>query len=432
MASLALCAVCYTAGGMSLARFETGHRYVRSWAARQAGSTLTLEGRVASFPSHHPGSVRFAFDTRIGGRPVTLLASVAAFEIGFGDSLSLTGTLSGGRIDRRGYLHSRGAAGYVRAAPGKVRLLKPGSGLVGLPAGWAWNAHESIRRRLASGLGARCGLPMALSIGDRGRLPRSLKSALARAGVSHLLALSGMHLGMVAASVLALCRLAGRRGNAALLAVLAVYVLVVGRVVSLYRAYALAAVLVASSKVERRVNLVHGLGVATFVLLAAQPRLARSVAFQLSFAATFGVLVVVARLPRPARGGRARRAAARAVGALAVGVGAQLFLLPLQLRYFGGVTPVTPLATLLLLPPVAGVMVLTAITLVVDFALPSLSLFCFGVLGHYTGVLERAIVVVSGALPAPIHLPEPNLVVYYAVLAGCLKIFDAALRRPVL
>jgi competence protein ComEC len=202
--------------------------------------------------------------------------------------------------------------------------------------------------------------------------------------------------------------------------------------VSLYRAYALAAVLIASSKVERRTNPVHGLGVATFILLAAQPCLARSVAFQLSFAATLGVLVVVARLPRRVPGRRARRVAARVAGALAVGIGAQLFLLPLQLRYFGGLTPGTPLATLLLLPPVAGVMLLTAMSLTIDVLAPSLSLACFDALGWYAGALERAVVWASGLLPAPLVLPEPNFFAYYAALAVCLKIFDAALRRAVL
>jgi ComEC/Rec2-related protein len=431
-AALALSAACYVCGALSYARFEHGYHRVRSRAIEGGARPVALAGSVAGFPTHRPGSVRFRFDTSLNGQPLTVLASTTAFGLGFGDSLVLTGKLSSGRYDRRGYLQSQGASGYLRVPTGNVTELPDGQTTAWAAGRIAWRAHDSVRRRLARNLGARAGLPTALSIGERGRVPRRVNTAFARLGTSHLLALSGMHLGMIAAAALGLLRLAGRRNKWVLLPLLAAYVFVVGRVVSLYRAYALAAVMIVSSRTERPIDAVHGLGVALFVLLAAQPGLVHSVAFQLSFTATLGVLIGATRMRRRAGGTRLRRVATTALSALAVGICAQIFLLPLQLRYFGGVTPITPAATLVLVPPVAAVMLLTGIALAADLLLPPLSGVAFAALGGFVGVFERTVVAVSMWMPAPIDLPAPNTILYYSALGVCLKIFDAVFRRPVL
>lgn len=431
-AVVGLCACCYACGAASHARFESGHRRLQALSKRYGGRALRLEGRVTDFPSDRPGGVRFRFSTAVGGRPVTLLASATAFGIDYGDRLAMVGRVTTGRPDRRGYLHSKGASGHVRARAGDVEELGPGGAPPWSPGRVAWRFHEGIRRRLAANLGARSGLPSALTIGERGRIPRNLTAAFRRLGVSHLLALSGMHLGMIAAAALGILRLTGRRDRWLVLTVLAAYVLVVGRVVSLYRAYALAVVVAVSSKTERPVKAVHSLGVALFALLAAQPGLVHSVAFQLSFSATLGVLVGASRIRVGATGGRLARTAAATASALGVGAAAQLFLVPLQLRYFGGLTAFTPVATLLLLPAVAGVMLLTGVALLFDVAAPPLAPPAFATLAWVVGGLERGVLWTAARAPAPVELPAPHPVVYYVALAVCIKIFDSVFRRPVI
>jgi ComEC/Rec2-related protein len=430
--ALALCAACYAHGIVSHTRFENAYRRLYALSSANGGRRVALVGRVAGFPEHRPGAVRFPFEATVYGERATLLVSTTAFGISYGDSLELTGTLSPGRLDRRRFLHSRGACGYLRVPAGGVVEMSRSAGRAGSPGRLAWRAHDAIRRRLARRLGARAGLPTALSIGERGWLPRRVTAAFSHLGVNHLLALSGMHLGMVAAALLGALRLVRARLTWLLLPLLGAYVCVVGAVVSLYRAYALAAVLYLSARVERRSRPVHALGVGLFVLLTARPPLVHSVAFQLSFTATLGVLLAASRLRFVTGGGRVRRAMGWVGATLVVGLCVQLFVLPLQLRYFGAVTPLTPAATLLFLPPVAAVMLLTAVVLAADFLVPQLSGVTFVALDGLAATFERVVVAVASWVPAPVELPEPNIVIYYCALGVCFKIVDAMLRRRVL
>jgi ComEC/Rec2-related protein len=431
LASLALTGACYACGLASHLRFDSDHQRVRQRIS-DLGRDAVVSGRVVGFPEHRPGAVRFAFDTMLGGRPATLLVSTNTFGVGIGDRLHLAGRLSTGRADRRRYLHSRGAGGYLNApAVGVVKDSRSPRTRVTLGR-LAWRAHESIRCRLARRLGARAGLPTALSIGERGRVSKAVTSAFSHLGISHLLALSGMHLGMIAAVVLGAMRIARLRNRWLLLPILGGYVCVVGSVVSLYRAYALATVLIVAGRTERPVKPVHALGVALFVLVITRPGLVHSVAFQLSFTATLAVLLAATRINRGSGGGRLRRTGATTLSAVVVGACVQVVLLPLQMRYFGVVTPITPVATVLFLPLVAVMMLLTGTALAVDVVAPPAARAMFSALDCYVGMFERSAVWLASWVPAPIEVACPHPIVYYAALGVGLKIYDAVFRRPVL
>jgi competence protein ComEC len=408
----------------------SSHRDIDRIRALNVGR-LTLAGRVTGYPEYRLGGVRFPFETTVSGRRTTLLVSTVAFGLGYGDSLSIAGTSSAGREDRSGYLVSRGAAGYLRARARDVRRLASGSAgsMLRRRAG---RAHESVRRSLARNLGSRCGLPTALAVGERGWIGKRTKEHFTRLGISHLLALSGMHMGLIAGLLVLALRTARIRNRVALLVPLTLYVLVVGEVVSLFRAYAMAVVLVLAVTVERPARLLDALGTALFVLLLARPGMAYSVAFQLSFAATLAVVLCVTRIPLPVRAGWWGRVGATALSTLVVGASVQLFLLPIQLMYFGRVSLTTPVATLVFLPVTAAVMVATGAALVVDWLAPGPSPWAFAVLGALAHGFERALAVTASWTPGTVDLPKPNVVLYYmgqAVLWLNLLPESNALRR---
>ena len=411
--ALGLSAACFCYGLLSSISFQHQFERMRDRSGHPATRVVTLDGWVCGFPEQRLGGVRFPLETTVDGERMRFLSSAVAFDVGYGDSVRATGRLSIGRPERWRGLQSRGACGYLRVGAGRLQLLE--SAAAGAtPRRWAWRVHEWARCRLAIHLGSRCGLPTALSVGERGWIGKGLKTVVSQLGVSHLLALSGMHLGLIAGAVLAIFRLALVRSRMLLLLVLTVYVAIVGDVVSLYRAYAMAVVLILAVELERPTQPLRALGTALFVLLLANPGLTYSVAFQLSFVATLAVLLCVTKMGFSLGSGWKRRIGSGVASTLVVSVCVQVFLLPIQLRYFGGVSVMTPVTTLVFLPVVALIVFLSGVSLAADWIAAPLSAPLFAALGWVATGFERVLFLTAARAPGLVELPQPSLFVYYA------------------
>ncbi|MFP3940289.1 MAG: DNA internalization-related competence protein ComEC/Rec2 [Thermoanaerobaculia bacterium] len=216
------------------------------------------------------------------------------------------------------------------------------------------------------------GLPLAraLLLGDSSAVPGRALRGLRRLGLGHLLAVSGLHVGLVGGAVLALGGPLPRQARL-LLAVAAVgaYLLVVGPRPSLVRASVMAVLAVAALLVGRPPSAVNALGVAAATLASIRPAVLGEVGFQLSVGATAGLLLlgpVLAEAWSRGAGGKllrtgARRSArhrlqgssgalARLRDTLAVSTGAQLGTLPWALPAFCLLSPAAPLLNLLAVP----------------------------------------------------------------------------------
>ena len=214
-----------------------------------------------------------------------------------------------------------------------------------------WRLRASLRERVVAALaraGPAAGLATAVLIGDRRYLDQAVIERFRRAGASHLLALSGLHVGIVYGCVLVLMRLAPRRaGPLTAAAVAAAYALVATGGPALARAAMMASVgsLLAVTDRERRP--VPIIALAALMLLAIEPGAAAQLSFQLSFLALLGVLGgarIAARLPP----GPARWIG----GAVLCSVGAQAATAPLVLTTFGALYPGSVLLAPLLMPAV--------------------------------------------------------------------------------
>ena len=182
-------------------------------------------------------------------------------------------------------------------------------------------ALEGLRRRIRTAL--RRGVPeptprailAAMVLGDRGAVDRQLRERFARAGVSHLLAVSGLHLSFVAGGAMVLLTLLLRRCGAltrrfdvrAMAAPLAggvavCYTLLTGAAPSTTRACVMTCAVLLGVMAGRTRDLVRPLCLAALLLLALDPLNLARPGFQLSFAAVAGIALVVrwrASLPWP-------------------------------------------------------------------------------------------------------------------------------------
>jgi competence protein ComEC len=211
--------------------------------------------------------------------------------------VALTGTLrhaesrrNPGGFDYRGYLLRRGVHGLVQV--GEIVSSEP---------------RRSLRDRLAAAVTA--GLPHetaalmeAMTLGIKGELG-DLRDTFAAAGLAHVLALSGLHVGLLLAAAGALLAPLGLLRYPALLALDIGYMLLVGASPSVVRAAVMVAVVLVSLWAGAgRVEPWPALGLAALVTLLARPAWLFDISLQLSYGAVAGILLFALPFAAPLRG----------------------------------------------------------------------------------------------------------------------------------
>ncbi len=231
-----------------------------------------------------------------------------------------------------------------------------------LPRWWGQRLGESIQRVLPEDVS---GLLRAMVTGDRAGLDGPTATALKRAGVSHLVAVSGMHVGFLM-SFLTLFTGYDPKSRALVgVPVMVFFALAVGGSPSVVRACCFQLALLAAQLFGRETEQWTTLWGTLALLLLLDPFSAANVSLQLSFAAVAGMALVTPRayaatgrvqVGEKVWGSRWINAALR-LGRrlLAATLGASLFTIPLCAWYFRSVSLAAPLTNLLVLP-VAGVL----------------------------------------------------------------------------
>ncbi|MFA0812230.1 DNA internalization-related competence protein ComEC/Rec2 [Microbulbifer epialgicus] len=200
-------------------------------------------------------------------------------------------------FDYEGWLLRRGvyATGYVRPVDAKPKLIEQGRGLALI--------RDSLRDRLLQLSIDRPGVVAALLLGDRSGLSQEEQEVLQQTGTAHLLAISGLHVGMVAGFLL----LAGQgiaRGiglltglNPRVLPVLMallgtlMYTLLAGAPLSAQRALVMTWVLLLAWQGRRRIGAGFAFALALALVLVIQPLSFFGAGFWLSFAAVAALLL---------------------------------------------------------------------------------------------------------------------------------------------
>ena len=186
----------------------------------------------------------------------------------------------------------------------------------------------------------------ALVLGDRAALGRDLQRGLARLGLSHLLAVSGLHVGILGALIWLVARPLPRFLQALVpLAAAALYLILIGPRPSLVRA-AVMVWLAAGSLALRRPPLVaQSLSWAVVGILLLDPAAVRDLGFLLTISATGGIALLSGDLTETWK-----RLPLWVSRPLATSVAAQLGALPWTLPLFHLLTPAAPILNLLAVP----------------------------------------------------------------------------------
>lgn len=205
-------------------------------------------------------------------------------------------------------------------------------------------------------------LAESLLLAHRENLDPDVRQNFAAAGIAHMLAISGAHVGILAAALLLLMRLFGagaRLAPSCTAACTVAYVLFLGAPAAASRAALQVVLLLATRIVQRPAEPLSLLSVAAVSLLVARPLSLLEPGFQLSFAGVFGLIafrrplaaLVPARVPEPI------------AGTLTATLAASLSTAPIAAWHFGIVSLIAPLTNLLAVPLVAFALPASALAL---------------------------------------------------------------------
>jgi competence protein ComEC len=352
------------------------------------------------------------------------------FAVSYGDSVRVEGDWRAAEAGSADVFERRllgwGVCGEFRAKAGGLRRLDG--------AGGSWitrrifaPAHDRIRQALSRGLGSNQGFPIAVFLGETGYLDRRSGDAFKTLGITHLIALSGQHLCFISGAVVIVLRVVRRRSSALLLLAISLYVGVVGFIVSLWRSFVMVLVLAVAGALKRPLDPIDVLAKAFVIVVLFFPNTYYSVGFQLSFLATLALLVSVRGLrPEPCRSAISR-AWFWIRSTVEVGVAAQLAVTPVLIHYFGSVSVLAPIATLVFVFPVAFVLLLSGFAASAATLVPAAGPVIFPVLDRSVSILERSVVAAAKLSPETCSPPPPEPHVYYAALA--LLAFSGGRKR---
>ncbi len=277
----------------------------------------SIEGRIVKIDRSASDAVRLTLDRVVLERMnpadtphrvrVSLHGQQGFIEPKPGATVILTGHLNapGGAVEPGGFDFKRhawflhlGGIGYTRTP---VLLLEPPSrGL------WVFKARMWLSSRVQSALPGEAGaFAAAVMSGDRSGMGQTTLGYLRDTNLAHLLAISGLHMGLLAGFVFAVLRvgllLVPRfryhapvkkwAAGGALLAAFG-YLLLSGGNVATERAFVMAAVALCALIFEKRAISLRAVAMAALIILILHPEALFSPGFQMSFAATTALVAV--------------------------------------------------------------------------------------------------------------------------------------------
>ncbi|MBN2619800.1 ComEC/Rec2 family competence protein [candidate division WOR-3 bacterium] len=201
--------------------------------------------------------------------------------------------------------------------------------------------------------GTRRDVATGLVIGGSGYLTPSLKEIFTRAGILHILAVSGLHIGFVCLFGYALFSVTFLPRYAKFIGVMCLiigYVFITSFRPSVCRAAFMAGLFGIALLLQRNVDRVHITNIAAMILLAIDPLLLFSLSFQLSFAAVYGILHLYPKIQRAFLNRISWKPLRMACMPLAVSFSAQVFVTPLVIHYFHRVSLIAPISNLMIVP----------------------------------------------------------------------------------
>jgi competence protein ComEC len=298
------------------------------------------------------------------------------------------------------------------------------------------------------------GVLKALIVGDRNAISPELRKAFNRVGAGHLLAISGLHIGIIATASFLLFKWmlshirffllnAWTKKGAVVLSIVPVlvYGLLSGMSPSTQRAVIMVIVFLMAFLFEREHDLINTLAMAAMMILIVHPPSVFSISFQFSFAAVLAIIYGLSRLPSlwPSGQNRTRKqkwlkAAIKLYYFFMTSFFAVIGTLPLVMHYFNQVSLVGLPANLIFIPLIGFVVVPLGIMAVFLYPLTvSGALVCLKAGSAVLEYVIKIIHLISGWTYAAIKTVTPNyleIFCFYILFWALLNLKSLQIGTP--
>lgn len=365
------------------------------------------------------------------------LADSVAGTLQYGDVLALKGKLkvfrepqNPNQFNMKRYMMQQGVAGFVSVRSNSWLVIgkNPNPIIAFAIRARNWVINTFMHRGLE---GQELAVLSALLVGYKGLLDDEIRQVYSSVGAMHILAVSGLHVGLVYGAVLLVLSLLPKRKIWLFariflaLASLWTYALITGFSPSVNRAALMFSMLAIGQLLGLRSNSFNTLAAAAFILLVVDPSMLFSLGFQLSFVAVLSILIFYPLIHSLIR---VKSRILKPIWSLvAISAAAQLLTAPLTLYYFGQF-PTLFLFTNLIAIPLA--------TLVLYMALGTLVLQFIGPLGDVLALLvERSTQLLNAGLKFIDSIPFSSIKQIYfnelqvVLLSASILLFIVYLSR---
>lgn len=296
-----------------------------------------------------------------------------------------------------------------------------------------------LSRLSAAGLeGDSYAIAAAMALGDKSSLNRELRQTYSEVGAAHVLALSGLHLGIIYFVLSLFVGFVRPRwlGQSLLLLTVWAFVVMVGMSPSVVRAAVMLTLYQMATIAHRPGAGLNIVSVAAIIMLAANPSALFDIGFQLSFLSVVAIIIMYRPLIRllPESERNWWRPLRYIVDMVAIAIVAQMATAPLVAYYFGTFSSCFLLTSLVAVPAATLILYGTIATLLLSF-----SATASGIMATALGkliVLENWLLGLIGGLPyATVHGLSPSklqvALAYLVIICACAALIILVNRRKI-
>lgn len=391
-----------------------------------------LYGRVISNPEDKPKSYKMTVEVQNDDIPCRVLCYLqkdsASALLRQGDVIVMDNTCTrvknqeGSDFDYAGFLANQYIYCQQFVRSGTWRYLGHESSILSYCAHLRQQALHSLRE---AGLSDdNYAVIAALAFGDKSLLDEEIKGDFATAGAMHILAVSGLHVGIVNGLLLFLLSFIHRREHRWIQLVLCIggvwfYACITGMSPSVQRAALMCSLLSCAILLRRTVSTYNSVAAAACISLFLSPNDLFSVSFQLSYAAVISILVLGSFIQSLIDTDTV--IGSYLWGIVSVSVAVQVGTLPLTLRYFG-IIPTYNMLTNIVVIPLAGTIVTGVFAVLATASIPTISTLMMSLLNGVTDYLRDCISDICSFPHAQIHIELSNT---ESCLLACVLILCA-------